>query len=172
MEIRPEQKQRRDGPSYPGVSGVPPSQDEQQQGQARQRNELRPCSEIGQRNPERENAGEPSNNGPAERQPARQQPGAQGNRPEQEDDSQPAGDGIDPTDQHIGQPGMFDPGPVRHGVGVWIQGGKRPPLIEKIQSGSKVPAEIRFSQRLERKVQDDKQEERVERCKSGMPSVQ
>ena len=57
---------------------------------------------------------------------------------------------------------MFNPGPIRHGVGIGIQGRQCPAMLKEIESGPQMPTEIRFCQRLERKVQNDEQEQSIE----------
>jgi hypothetical protein len=57
---------------------------------------------------------------------------------------------------------MLNPRPIRHGVGIWIQGRQFPAMLQEIESGPKMPTEIRLCQRLERKVHNDEQEQSIE----------
>ena len=66
------------------------------------------------------------------------------------------------SENQVGQPGMFNPGPIGHGVGIGIQGRQFPTMLQEVESGPKMPTEIRLCQRLEREVHNDEQEQSIE----------
>ena len=57
---------------------------------------------------------------------------------------------------------MFNPGPIRHGVGIGVQGRQFPAMLKEIESGPQMPTEIRFCERLKREAQNDEQEQGIE----------
>ncbi len=57
---------------------------------------------------------------------------------------------------------MFHPGPVRHRVGIGVDGRHLPTLFQQIKTGSEVPAEVWFHQGLQCQVQDEQEEQSVE----------
>ncbi len=69
---------------------------------------------------------------------------------------------VDHRQQAIGQPGMLDPMPIRHGVGVGIGLRQPPALGDQIQPGAQMPSQVRLYQRLQREIQNEADQKTIE----------